>query len=61
MNDEKNKKEAGSLAEPVPLCIEGVERCNEAINRFFKLRIIRKCLLLVTFDTRYRELLVRKN
>lgn len=61
MNDEENKKEAGSFAEPVPLRIEGVERRNEAINRFFKLHITRKCLMFVTFDACYRELPVRKN
>lgn len=43
MKDEENKKEAGSFAEPVLLYIEGVERRNEAINRFFQLRITRKC------------------
>lgn len=58
INDEADKKEAVSLAEPV-LLHRG--RSNEAINRLFELRIACKCLLLVTFDAYYaREFTFKK-
>lgn len=58
INDEADKKEAVSLAEPVLL---HRRRSNEAINRLFELRIACKCLLLVTFDAYYaKEFILKK-